>query len=400
MAAYRPVPDEKEEAFREIARYAFGAHRGPYDPDEEPDERRDRMFSFGEQRGLFEDEDLRVVCQHIEFTARVRGEWLPMAGLSAVASPPEHRRQGLVGELLDASLAEYRDRDWPLAALHPFDEAFYGRYGWATGCRYHRATVEPGALSVTNDRSAGSFRRLSPEEHGPMEPVFERWLDGVNLATRRSGDWWRDRVFQTFEGELHAVVWERDGEPRGYLVYDVEEGDDGQRLKAYEVAYVDHRAYENLLRYCYNHDSQVAEVELYGRDHGRLLDVVADRDAVELTEASGTMVRIVDVRQALEAVPYPGVDDAGMTLAVEDEHAPWNDATFSLGVRDGVATVAETDAAREATVDVGTLSQLYVGHLSVERARELSRLDVATANAGSTLAALFPERDVFVPEGF
>lgn len=400
MAEYRPVPDDRLDDFREITRYAFSPTEGPFDPDAGMDERRERMFDFGERRGMFDGDDLLVVCKHLDFTARVRGEWLPMAGLSAVASPPEHRRQGLVGEMMAASLAEYRERGQRLSALYPFDEGFYARYGWATGCRYHRATVEPAALSVVADDATGAFRRVGPDEFDALEPVYEAWLDGVDLATRRRADWWRDRVFQSHDGELTAAVWERDGEPRGYLVYDVEDGDDGRRLKTYEVAYADHETYVNLLRYCYNHDSQVSEVELYGRDHGRILEVVTDRDAVELEVASGPMVRVVDVPAALGAIHYPGVDHEDLVLAVEDEHAPWNDGTVAVRVRDGEATVEETDEAPAATVGVGTLSQLYVGHLSVARARAVGDLSVTSGGAEATLERLFPEGQPFLPDGF
>jgi predicted acetyltransferase len=54
---------------------------------------------------------------------------------------------------------EYRDLGWPIAALWPFDEAFYARYGWATASRTHTATLEPGALSVTTNRQRAPSSR-------------------------------------------------------------------------------------------------------------------------------------------------------------------------------------------------------------------------------------------------
>jgi len=414
MADYRPVPDERAPDFRRIARYAFEAGAGPHDPEEPLPERRRRMHSFGDERGMFAGDDLLAVCQHVPFTVRVRGNWLGMGGLTAVASPPEHRRQGLVGELLAASLAEYRERDWPLAALHPFDEAFYARYGWANGCRHHVATVDVDALSVAQDAAAGSFRRVHPGDAADeLDPVFEAWLADRELATDRTADWWRDRVFQGHEAELYGYAWERDGEPRGYVVYTV----DDDTLRTYEFAHADHEAYLNLLRFCHDHDSQVGAVELHGPDHRRLLDVLEDRGAVDLEVAASTMVRVVDVPAALSAVDYP-VEEATVTVAVADPHAPWNDATFEVRVVDGAATVTESDGdaavaetdgdatvagsggGPDAAVDVGTLTQLFVGYLGVDDARRFGGLAVADDAAADTLAALFPERETFVPEGF
>jgi predicted acetyltransferase len=396
MAEYRRVPDERGADFRRIARYAFGAGEGPHDPEEPLEERRERLYAFGEERGMFDGEQLRVVCSHIPFTVRVRGSWLPFGGVTAVASPPENRRNGLVGELMAGSLAEYRDREWPLAGLYPFDEGFYERYGWRTGCRHQQVTVDVEALSFAQDATAGSFRRVQPEEAAELlDDTFAAHLDGYELATDRSHEWWRDRVFQTWQSTLYGYAWERDGDVRGYLVYEV----DDDTLQTYEVGFVDHEAYLNLLRFCHDHDSQVDEVELHGPDHGRMLDV-ADRHAAELEVTPSAMVRIVDVQAALEAIDYEGVDDAEVRLAVADDLAPWNEATFAVTVADGAASVAETDAEPAATVDVGTLSQLYVGYHAVEEARRLGRLSVAEESAADTLRELFPERDVYMPEGF
>jgi len=396
MPEYRPVPDDREDDRARITSYAFDAPSGQYDPDAETDERLDRMWSFGEDYALFDGDELLVTCTHIEFTTRLRDAWLPMAGVSAVASSPENRRQGLVGDLLEASLADYRDRGWPLSALRPFDESFYARYGWATGYHRHVARVEPSALAPAADAASGRFRRVGPDDYERLVPAYEAWLDGVNLATQRSGDWWRDRVFQSHDSELYGYAWERDGEVRGYVVYDVT---DDYELRTHEFAYADHGAYLNLLRFCRDHDSQIAEVVLSGPGHDRLVDELDDRDAYEVEVAAGQMVRIVDVPVALEAVSYP-VEHADLTLAVADDHADWNDDRFAVRVRDGEATVERTDADPDASIDVGTLSQLLVGHREVERARVAGDVTVHDPTAVETLAALFPGRPAHLPEAF
>jgi len=395
MPEYRPVPDEREDDRARITSYGFDAGSGPYNPDATLDERLERRWSFGEAYALYDgDEAMLSTCVHMAFTARLRGEWLPVAGVSAVASPPEHRRQGYVGDLLAASLADYRERGWPLAALHPFDESFYARYGWATGERYWTAAVEPAALAPAAGE-AGTFRRVRAEDGECLTPAYEAWLDGVDLATRRSADWWRDRLFHGVDDERYCYAWERDGEVRGYVIYDI--ADD--RLKAREFASADHEAYRNLLRFLRDHSSQVEAIELSGPDHARLVDLVADRDAVEAEVTAGKMVRIVDVPAALEAVPYT-VDGADITLDVSDGHADWNDDRFALRVRNGAATVEPTDADPDVSLDIGTLSQLLVGHRGVERARADGDMTVHDADAAGTLARSFPRRETFLPEQF
>lgn len=400
MAEYRPLPEIPDDEFERIARYSFDAAAGPYDSDEPIEEYHQRRYSFGEYRGLYEAGELVAGCCHLEFTTRIRGEWLPMAGLSVVASDPATRRQGFVGDLLEESLAEYRERDWPIVALRPFEESFYARYGWATGARRQTVTVEPAALSVTAEAARGEYRRMTSEEYASLEPVFRSWLDDVTLATRRSGDWWRDRIFLLPDGELFCYAWLRDGDPRGYLIYDVDKGTDGSQMRVHEMAYTDHEAYLNLLYFCYNHDSQLAEIRLTGYAQDRLLDVITDRDALELTVAADKMVRLVDVPAAFEALSYPSAEASEFILSVSDEHANWNDETFAVTVAEEAATVTTTDESPDARVDIGTLSQLFVGYHSVEQARDYGGLTVDSAETAATLATLFPEQQTYLPEAF
>lgn len=403
MADYRPVPDERMADRRRISAYAFDASSGPYDPQEGVSDRLERYYGFDERRGLFDGAEMVATCGHVPFTVRVRGEWLPMGGLTGVATPPEHRHRGYVTDLVEASLREYRDREWPLAALLPFDESFYARYGWATGCRYHEATAETEALEpvAVECDGDGTFERVRPDEIDRLRPVYEDWLDGIGLATRRSDDWWRDRVFHIHESELFCYAWARDGAVRGYLLYEVDTGDGGT-LRVDEMAYADHDALANLLRFCYHHDAQVDTVELVGRALDSLVDLVPDRDALEVTVNAGQMVRVVDVVSALEAISYPRVEAADVVLDVTDDHAPWNDRQFAVSVDDGDVTVEAGDetGTADASLPIDTLSQLLVGYRSVESARASADVDVASEAAADSLVRMFPGRPTYLPERF
>jgi len=397
MPDYRPIPEEALAEHGRIAWYSFNAEAGVRDHEADRDERLERYWSFGERHGLFDGDDLLSVVTHHEFDARLRDARVPLAGVGGVATPPEHRRRGLVGDLLARSLADYRERGWPISALRPFDEAFYARYGWATGYRYHTATVDPAALAPAADLvgDAGRFVRVHPDEHERLHDAYDAWLDRVTLATARSDDWWRDRTFQRYDGELFCYAWEQAGDIRGYILYDVT---DDRTLRTSEVAAADRVAYLHLLRFCRDHDSQVESVELVGPEADRVLDVVDDRGAVTVETRPGHMVRVVDVPAALEAPSYPV--DGEVVLDVRDDTADWNDDRFALVVSDGVATVERTDEAAGASVGVGTLSQLLVGHLPVERARVVGDLDVEREAAAETLAALFPTTAAYLPESF
>lgn len=400
MPDYRPVPEDRSREFMRLATYAFNPDGGPF-TDEELDERTEmRPAQLGETRGLFDGDDLLVGCVHHPLSMRFRGEYRDVGGVSAVASPPEHRRRGLVRELMAASLAEYRDRGWAYSVLWPFDHGFYRRMGWGTTYKRAEVEVEPGALSVADDARDGRFRRADADDWAALDRVHRATYAGYDLALDRTEAWWRNSVFASWRDDPYVYLLEREGETVGYLVYRIRDGDDGREMHVGDIGYVDDDAYRNLLRFCYDHDSQVESVTFYGPADASLLDRVDDPGRAEVRVEAGAMFRVVDVASALESLAYPAGVEGDLALAVSDPLADWNDGTFRVTVGGGTAECTRTDADPDVDADVAALSQVVAGYLSVADAARYSSLTVADADAGDLLAAMLPGRDTFVTDGF
>ena len=413
MIEYRPVPEAREEEFREMLSYAFNPEGGPrsFEPDEEPP----APAQIGENRGLFDvaeagtrgddtpgtEAALLVACRHIHLAATLRGEPVEVVGITGVSSPPEHRRRGLVRRLMADSLAECRDRGIPLSALWPFKYSFYRRLGWAVSNTYATQEFPVDAIAFAReDRpEAGEFVRLEADDWARLSAVRAAHGAGYELTVDRTEEWWRKRVFSGWDTDPYVYGYERDGDLRGYLVYRISSGDDGRTLRAWDAAFVDHAARLALLGFIADHDSQVSRVFLYGPPDETLLDLVPEPDEVDLAVKAGPMVRLVDVAPALEAHPYPDAD-GDVVLEVSDPLCDWNEGRFAVTVSGGEATVAETDDDPDAVLDVGTLSQLSVGYRAVDDLATTGELSAATPGAIDHLDRLFPPRNPFLREGF
>ncbi|MEF8851676.1 MAG: GNAT family N-acetyltransferase [Haloarculaceae archaeon] len=399
--AFRPVGPGHHDEFRRVVDYAFEPAAGPQDHDDEFDRIADPF-------GLFDGDDLLSVCAHYGFDARLRGEWVPMAGLAAVATPPEHRRRGHVRRMVEASLERWRG-EFPLAALWSFSRSYYEQFGWAMANTFTEYTFPTAALSVARERRTrrdpdGDWRvrRATADDWADLQTAHEAHAADRELTIRRDEEWWRQRVFRTLDGDHpYVYVCERDGELRGYVVYTFEKTGDGlddRRLEVADLAFADHEARLALLALLADHDSQAVETVHYAGDTS-LLDLLEDPSAADCTVHAGPMVRVVDVPEALETTPYPDDVTADLTLAVADDTAGWNDGTFRLRVADGGGTcerAAVAPAEADATVGVGTLSQLVAGYHSVDEAHRLGNLAVRDDRTAEGLAALFPPRFVYL----
>lgn len=186
---YRPIPDERSEAFHRFVSYAFSPETGP-EFDDPPESHP------GERYGLFDSDSLLCVCLHYVLDARVRGEDRQVAGLSAVASPPEYRRRGHVARLLRESLADYRERGINYSILWPFEHAFYANYGWGTSNDYATYEVAPETLAPAAGSDRGEFYRIGADEWESLDAIHRTHGDRTDLSLRRPESWWRKRVFE------------------------------------------------------------------------------------------------------------------------------------------------------------------------------------------------------------
>ncbi len=397
MPEYRPLSESEEPAFASIVSNAFRPASGPHVFD--PEEGGSVISPLGERRGLFDGEELLAVCKHHPFTVRVGGTRLPMGGVAAVAVPPENRRKGHARRLLAASLAEYRDRDFPLAALWPFEHAFYAAFGWATATRYVSLETTPETLAFAREERGGSFVGLDPDAHDRLAAVLTTHNMRFDVVIDRTENWWRERVFDTWNGEPYVYGWERNGDLRAYVAYHIEDSDGGTRLRTVESAWADPDARLAVLGFLADHDSQVDSIRMREPDAG-LLEIVPTPKAVDATVHTGPMVRLVDVTGALQRRSYPEVASGTAVIGVEDPLCDQNDGRFRIEFDAGEARVTPVPAKPDLTLGIGALSQLYVGYRSVG---DVVRTHDATMHDDSVRTILgdaFPVAEVFLRERF
>lgn len=396
MPEFREVPEDDVYDFRTLVGYAFMPEEEP--PDPEDDEVKATM-EVGTRYGRYDGEDLLAVCKLLDFRTNLRDDTHPMAGVSFVASPPETRRQGHVKEMLADALVECRENGAYLSALHPFKRTYYERFGWATCTRRVTHTLDPELLSFAGDHRHGEFVELEPEEWERIAPVYETHAASYELTLARSEEWWQKRVLRGWQKDPYAYGWKRDGDLEAYLVYRVDDSDDGRILNVKEWSYTDHDARRSILRFLADHDSQVDEITVSTAPGHDLLDVIPNADDVQTELDVSTMLRLVDVTDALKALSYPEDVSGEVTLDVSDSLAPWNDDTVRLTVEDGAATVESTTETADVDLDVGALSQLYAGYRG---ARELVTIgDIeADEDAVAFLADAFPAHTTYLREGF
>ena len=427
MVEFRQVPESRITEYEAILSHAFDIESGP-GLDEEADHSGDGTDSddwppeLYEPWGLFDGNELVSVCKLYTPDAYLHDGYEEIGGLGGVATPPEHRRQGYVRQLLRSSLQTYREWDVDVVTLWPFSVPFYRNHGWGIANKYTTYELPPAQLAF--DRGAeGSVRRLDADDWERLRSVEVAFGTGTALSLRRSKRWWRERTLSAWSGrgEPYVYGYERDGDLAGYVLYTVDRNAAGDRiLRVTDLAHVDDDAYRGLLAFLGDHDSQVTTVELPRAAESELLDRVDQPGEVDCTVSVGPMVRLTDVRSALGEYPWPEGVAVRFSLEVTDELLERNHGVFDVEVADGTASVTVIDDAHaggdvasatgspeagvEAGIDVGmdvsTLSRLYVGSLSLDAADRFGDCVICDTTVRDHLQDAFVTRPVCLREFF
>ncbi len=362
-------------------------------------------------RGLFVDGEMRAGLIWLPMAVWFGPGTVPTGGISGVATPPEGRRQGYVGRLLAAVLAEMRDAGQPISALYPFYFPFYKRYGWAHASDNHVYTIPIERLPVVPPQGTwiAAGRATQPPAEGQpqvsdadlavLQRLYERWAAGRSGAMARDPAWWRaHRLGRT---PLDVYYW-RDsaGTPRAYVIYTLKETGPWERdLRVRELIAIDVEARMVALGFLRNHDSQASQVRLTQPEDSRLLALLAD-PRVKIEVEPGFMLRLVDVPAALEARPYTPEAAGYLTLQVTGPEPGAEPTGYLLEVADGHGMVTPAAGDADLILDARVLAQLYTGYLTPTQAVGLGLLAAHDPAALARADAMFAIPRPFMPDFF
>ena len=387
MTTFRPVPEADRRRYREILQYAFSPQQGPLTDGPE-----ESLVGPFDRYGVYADGELVSTCKLYELDAWIRDGYGPIGGLGAVATPPEHRRNGYIRELCRGVLAEFENRGAGLVTLWPFQTSFYANLGWATANRLTRYECPPGALPAHD--AEGKMCQLAADEWERLQPAERAHGEGFALSLRRSERWWRERTLTNWTGgaEPYVYAYEREGEVAGYLTYSVTD-DENETLSVEVLAYADEEAYRALLSFLGTHGAQIERVAFTRPEGADLFGRVDEPERVDCEVTPGAMVRLTSV-DAVAFYTLPGNLDC--TLAVSDPLAE-EETTARLTVEDGDVSVTEgvEPGQVDATVDIGTLTQLVVGTHGVADALRFGGLTVESEELRQELDSVFEPQPVY-----
>ncbi len=277
--------------------------------------------------------------------AYVRGQRVPLVGVGSVAVSPEHRRRGVGETLMRAALREMRQDGRALSALYAFRGSYYRRLGYGVIEVAHELAIAPSNLPAHDE--ARRVRRLMLPDRPAVEALYERVAAQGHFALARRPEWWSRRLW-TYPGDWVVYEGKRRGQIEGYLYYEVDSthGPFKLAITLSEFVAATPEAHRGLVGHLASLADQVQEIQCAApADNAWLAQLRTAQNLRPTVEtsmfndtggvANGLMLRVTDVKLALEALPVAPHARGEVMLEVEDEILPGNSRPVRVSARDG-----------------------------------------------------------------
>jgi predicted acetyltransferase len=304
----------------------------------------------------------------------------PMAGLSWVSVHPDHRRRGVLREMMTHHFAQLHEQGIALSGLHAAEVKIYGRFGYGISSVELELELERGAvftaplLEEAASRVTTRFVMADSDEAAKLVHELhlrcaERTLGSVTRPERMARPLFVD-VPQTRQGRepLQVLLASVDGQPTGYSVFSREQKWKDSNAKGTvdvrELAAIDPATLLALARRLVDFDLTTSITVNSRAADDPLVWWAGGPRALGVKPYDSLWLRLIDVDAALTSRGYSSACDT--VLDVVDPTCPWNQRVWRLSVdEDGAATCQPTTEDADVRLPVQALGAAFLGSRSI-----------------------------------
>lgn len=336
---------------------------------------------------------VRACLTRLDMGQYFGGRAVSMTGVAGVGVAPEDRGGGWARMLMEAFVREAREDGFALSTLYASTQRLYRKAAYEAAGHSYRYAIPPEVCRVIDEAPSSEPVTLRPGGEADWEGIrecFERGAPMRQGEVARGKDIWRYMRGRKRPNEC-VVAEGAQGTVEGYCLYQAEWEPEGastgpharQIVTVHDLMYTTVPAAVRLLEFLAGFGTLCREVRMFGGPTMGLLQILRDhRYTVMLMDH--WMVRVLDVKKALEQRGYPAAVCAEIALELTDPMFEENAGRWVLRVADGRGRVEKSDAGGGAALrmDVRTLAPLYTGFLSAGELASVGRIEGDEAMLG------------------
>jgi predicted acetyltransferase len=305
------------------------------------------------------------------------GRSVAMTGIGMVAIAPEHRGHGAAIALMREIIGELHEQGTALSTLYPALFPLYRQVGYELAGGRFEIQLSLGRINVREP--SREVRAIENDaDDAAMKAIYAvRAAANPGNLDRSANLWSRVRNFRGRDARGVLVVDPQSESADGYAWFlNAESKDAHYGIHVTDVAASSPVAGRRLLQFLADFRSIADPVTWHGSDRDVLLMLLPDR-AAKVRLVDHWMVRIVNVKAALEQRGWPAGVRGELHLELRDELVPANQGRWTLEVAEGAAQVRDGGRG-DVALDVRDLAPLFTGFRSPQDLALSGQLQLAS----------------------
>ncbi len=342
---------------------------------------------------------LGVTCR-IPMGLYLAGNEVPQLGVLGVGVAPEARGMGVAKQMMADCVREMHSDGSPLSALYSAMHPLYRAVGYENAGLLCDAVIPAGMIPADNPPAPAGWREATESDTEGIHACYAEYARHTHGMLARVEYLWH-RIREPKAGPARCFVATDDqGRVEAYCYYtqarfDAEENTlgtaAGSAMNITDLAWSTPRGFSRSRAFLRGFASIVGEIRLSLPPDSPLIHTLPDR-RFALNVREPWMLRILDVKSALEARGYPRGLSATLQLIITDDLIESNNGLWTLTLDSGTPTAShqpdQAAADNPLRIDIRALAPLYTGFTSARTLRAAGRLD-ASDNTADTADAIF-----------
>ena len=354
--------------------------------------------------GVFDKGKLLSGMTEIKYLMQFDGHRVPMSGIAGVGTFPEARKGGLVKAIFEKLLSEAYQEGVVFSCLAPFSYSYYRQFGYEVACARTRLMLPLRNFSHLKIR--GEFTQIFPgDDCSALAEVHRKYIEGINHGICR--DFWPDNTaWKVFSrNDPYATGWflylwrNEEGEPGGYIKYEVQKKDDGNIVYVSDLAFVNPDALQGVLSIIGVLGAQIEKFQWLMPSFLDSLDFLSIEWDFQQQIVLRDMTRIINVKRALELMRRP-TGEGEYIIEVDDKLIPANKGKFLVEYGPEGSRVSLSQREAHIRCDIPILSQLVTGYRTLENALFSRPSGLEVLGNRETLDRVFTQRPQHLTEYF
>lgn len=299
-----------------------------------------------------------------DFTVNFDGHPCKMGGIGGVATLPAYRRQGGIRGIFQEALKDMYREGYVFSYLYPFSTGYYRKFGYENCVRKLSVTVDLGLLSPRKCEGSLVLAEPGHDLTTAVQAVEEAWESRYNMMVLHGKEAyrWVAQSNPARKQQFTYVYFDPVGTAKAYTRFHLENQPDGRNLVSDRFFFLDRAGFDGLMN-LYNSmasDHRYVKFTLPSEPAMAYLMPEWSLGAVAWSVLPAGMVRVVDVKRALELATYRG--SGQVALQISDAQIAENNGVFRVRYENGCGvSVEKTDGNPDLILPISAFSALLSG---------------------------------------